>query len=112
VGRRKATGRRVDMTRVDDWFDEQTLLDLVPADVYLRGASAVEAGAVRILERGDARLLTTVEAVDIVEVEWSLSGDQLMYSCTCGQAVEHPCEHLIASALATWPGEMPDQAAD
>lgn len=97
------------MARIDDWFDESTLIDLVPMDVFVRGASAVEAGAVRILERDDTRLLTTVEAGDIVEVEWSLSGEQLMYACTCGQAVEHPCEHLIASALATWPGEAPGE---
>ena len=97
------------MARIDDWFDESTLIDLVPMDVFVRGASAVEAGAVRILERDDARLLTTVEAGDIVEVEWSLSGEQLTYACSCGQAVEHPCEHLIASALATWPGEAPDE---
>ncbi len=97
------------MTAIDDWFDERTLLGLVPADVYVRGASAVEAGAVRILQRDEARLLTTVEAVDIVEAEWSLDGEQLEYACTCGEAVQHPCEHLIASALATWPGEMPEE---
>jgi uncharacterized Zn finger protein len=97
---------------IDDWFDERTLIDLAPMDVFMRGASAVEAGAVRILERDDARLLTAVEAVDIVQAEWSLSGDQLLYACTCGQAVEHPCEHLIASALATWPGEAPDEDED
>ncbi len=98
------------MPAIDDWFDERTLLDLVPADVYLRGASAVEAGAVRIVRRDEARLLTQVEAVDTLEAEWSLSGDQLTYRCTCGQALDHPCEHLIASALATWPSEMPDES--
>ncbi len=97
------------MTTIDDWFDERTLLGLVPADVYVRGAAAVEAGAVRILRRDQTRLRTTVEAVDIVEAEWSLDGEQLEYACTCGEAFERPCEHLIASALATWPGEMPDE---
>lgn len=95
------------MAAIDDWFDERTLLGLVPADVYVRGAAAVEAGAVRIVQRDEARLLTTVEAVDIVQAEWSLDGELLEYACSCGQAVKHPCEHLIASALATWPGEMP-----
>jgi len=95
------------MATIDDWFDERTLLGLVPADVYVRGAAAVEAGAVRILQRDAARLMTTVEAVAIVEAEWSLDGELLVYACSCGDAVEHPCEHLIASALATWPGEMP-----
>ena len=92
---------------IDDWFDERTLMGLVPIDIYVRGASAVENGAVRILERSDARLLTTVEAVRIVEAEWVLAGEQLQFACSCGEAAERPCEHLIASALATWPDEMP-----
>jgi uncharacterized Zn finger protein len=97
------------MPTVDDWFDEQTLMELVPIDVYVRGASAVEAGAVRIIQRDDARLLTSVEAGDdVVRAEWSLDGEQLTFACTCGDASERPCQHLIASALATWPGEMPD----
>ena len=33
------------MATIDDWFDEATLMELVPIDVYVRGASAVEAGA-------------------------------------------------------------------
>jgi uncharacterized Zn finger protein len=96
------------MTTIDDWFDESTLLELVPIDIYVRGASAVEAGAVRIIERDDVQLLTSVEAgADVVGAEWSLDGEQLTFACTCGDANERPCEHLIASALATWPGEAP-----
>jgi uncharacterized Zn finger protein len=98
------------MATIDDWFDEATLLEIVPPDVFLRGASAVEAGAVRVLERSDARLLTSVEAGDdVVRAEWVLDGEQLEFDCGCGQAGEQPCEHLIASALATWPGEAPDE---
>jgi len=98
------------MAKIDDWFDERTLVNLVPADVYMRGASAVEAGAVRVIKRDDTQMLTSVEAGDdVVGAEWSLDGEQLVYACGCGKAVEHPCEHLIASALATWPGEMPDE---
>ena len=52
------------MATIDDWFDESTLMELVPIDVYVRGASAVEAGAVRIIERDGAQLLTSVEAGD------------------------------------------------
>ena len=98
------------MATLADWVDEQTLMELVPIDVYVRGASAVEAGAVRIIERDGARLLTSVEAGDdVVGSEWSLDGELLTYACTCGDADERPCEHLIASALATWPGEAPDE---
>ena len=42
------------MATIDDWFDEHTLIELVPTDVYMRGASAVENGAVRVIERDDA----------------------------------------------------------
>jgi uncharacterized Zn finger protein len=98
------------MATIDDWFDEATLLEIVPADVFMRGASAVEAGAVTMIERSDARLLTSVEAgADVVRAEWVLDGEQLQYACACGRAAERPCEHLIASALWTWPGERPDE---
>lgn len=96
------------MAIIDDWFDQSTLMELVPIDVYVRGASAVEAGAVRIIKRDGTQLLTSVEAGDdVVGSEWSMDGDQLQFACTCGEADERPCEHLIASALATWPGEAP-----
>jgi uncharacterized Zn finger protein len=98
------------MATIDDWFDEATLMELVPIDVYVRGASAVEAGAVRIITRDGGQLLTSVEAgEDVVGAEWSLEGEQLTFACTCGGAGERPCEHLIASALATWPGEAPEE---
>jgi uncharacterized Zn finger protein len=96
------------MATIDDWFDERTLMELVPIDVYVRGASAVEAGAVRVIKRDGTQLLTSVESGDdIVGSEWSMDGGQLTFACTCGGADERPCEHLIASALATWPGEAP-----
>jgi uncharacterized Zn finger protein len=98
------------MAIIDDWFDEATLLEIVPADVFMRGASAVEAGAVTVLDRSDARLLTSVEAgSDVVRAEWVLAGEQLQFECGCGQAVAQPCEHLIASALWTWPEERPEE---
>ncbi|NLE22999.1 MAG: hypothetical protein GX624_09500 [Actinobacteria bacterium] len=98
------------MAAIDDWFDERTLMELVPIEVYVRGASAVEAGAVRIITRTESQLLTSVEAGDdVVGSEWSMDGEQLTFACTCGDANERPCEHLIASALATWPGEAPDE---
>jgi uncharacterized Zn finger protein len=100
------------MATIDDWFDEKTLIDLVPADVYMRGAAAVEDGAVLGAERSEGRLLARVEAGDHeVDAEWLLEGEQLEFSCTCGRADERPCEHLIAAALWTWPGERPDENA-
>jgi hypothetical protein len=96
------------MATIDEWFDERTLMELVPIDVYVRGASAAEAGAVRVVQFDETRLLTRVEAgEDVVDAEWSLDGEQPVFDCSCGQATERPCEHLIASALATWPGEAP-----
>jgi prevent-host-death family protein len=50
------------MATIDEWFDERTLMGLVPIDVYVRGASATEAGAVRVLQHDETRLLTQVEA--------------------------------------------------
>ena len=98
------------MATIDDWFNEETLIGLVPADVYVRGAAAVEDGAVNVEERSGARLLARVEAGDrLVEAEWVLDGEQLEFACSCGQATERPCEHLIAAALWTWPGEAPDE---
>jgi uncharacterized Zn finger protein len=98
------------MAAIDDWFDEQTLLGLVPADVYMRGAAAVENGAVNVEERSDARLVARVEAGDrLVDAEWVLDGEQLEYACTCGDANERPCQHLIAAALWTWPEERPEE---
>jgi uncharacterized Zn finger protein len=98
------------MAAIDDWFDEKTLIGLVPADVYMRGAAAVEDGAVNVEERSEARLFARVETGDhLVDAEWVLDGEQLEYACTCGQADEHPCEHLIAAALWTWPEERPEE---
>ena len=98
------------MATIDEWFDERTLMELVPIEVYVRGASAVEAGAVRVVTRDETQLLTRVEAGDrVVEAEWSLDGEQPVFACSCGGATERPCEHLIASALATWPGEAPSE---
>ncbi len=79
------------MATIDDWFDERTLMELVPIEVYVRGASAVEAGAVRIIKRDGSQLLTSVEAGDdVVGAEWSLDGEQLTFACTCGDAERAP----------------------
>jgi uncharacterized Zn finger protein len=95
------------MSGIDDWFDEKTLLDMAPTDVFLRGASAAEHGSVQILERDEEHLRGRVEDTEVLTTEFWLSGGELKWSCTCGAAKTHPCEHLMASALATWPGEAP-----
>jgi len=76
--------------------------------VFLRGASAAEHGSVRILQHDEEHLRSRVEDTEVLEAEFWLSGGELKWSCTCGAAVAHPCEHLVASALTTWPGEAPD----
>jgi uncharacterized Zn finger protein len=92
---------------IDDWFDEKTLLDLAPPDVFLRGASAAEHGAVEILEHDELRLNSQVADTAVYQARFWLDDGELRWSCTCGAAGVHPCEHLVASALATWPGEAP-----
>ena len=95
------------MAGIDDWFDEKTLLDMAPPDVFLRGAAAAEHGSVQILEHDESHLRARVEASKDLEAAFWLSDGVLKWSCTCGATAAHPCEHLLASALATWPGEAP-----
>jgi len=96
------------MSGIDDWFDERSMLDMAPPDVFLQGASAAEHGSVQILEHDESHLRAHVEDVEVLEAVFWLSDGELKWSCTCGAAAAHPCEHLVASALATWPGEAPD----
>jgi uncharacterized Zn finger protein len=97
-----------DMRRVDDWFDEKSLLDLASPQAFMDGAAAAEHGSVEVLEHHDLRLRSRVAATKVYEAAFWLVGDELRWSCTCGQADERPCEHLVASAFATWPTETPD----
>lgn len=92
---------------VADWFTEKRLLDLVAPDVYVRGAAAAEHGAVQILEFDEAKLRARIDDTEVYEAEFHLHGDDLVWSCTCGQAAIHPCRHLVGAALATWPDEVP-----
>jgi uncharacterized Zn finger protein len=97
------------MTTIADWLDEKTLLDLVPPDVFVRGAEEAEHGKVHIIEFSDVLLRARVEHADVHDTEFRLRDGQLLWACSCGEAVEHPCHHLMASAFATWPGETPDE---
>jgi uncharacterized Zn finger protein len=96
------------MATIADWLDEQPLLGLAPIDVYVRGAEEAEHGKVHILEFDDLRLRARVEHADIHDTEFVLRDGRLEWTCSCGEAVAHPCHHLLASAFATWPGETPD----
>jgi len=98
------------MPTIDDWFDEKTLLDMVPPKVFVDGASAAEHGSVQILEHDESHLRAHVDDTEVYETRFWLNGGELKWSCTCGAAAAHPCEHLLASALATWPGEAPPDA--
>jgi len=96
------------MSPIDDWLDEKSLLDLAPPKVYIDGASAAEHGSVEILEHDEHHLRAQVDDREVYQTEFRLHDGALVWSCTCGKAEEHPCEHLMASAFATWPGEAPD----
>lgn len=95
------------MKPIDEWLDEKTLLDLASPKAFVDGAAAAEHGAVEILEHDDEHLRSLVAAIEVYETEFRLRDGKLTWSCTCGAAGTHPCEHLVASALATWPGEAP-----
>jgi uncharacterized Zn finger protein len=98
------------MTPIDDYLTEKTLLDLAPPKAYIDGAAAAEHGSVRILEHDGLHLVAEVAGSPVQTSELRLSGDALEWSCTCGEATGHLCHHLVATALATWPDEVPDDA--
>lgn len=95
------------MKRLDDLFDEKTLMDLAPPKVFVDGAAAAEHGAVEIVERDEQRMRSLVADTEVYETVFWLRDGELTWSCTCGAAQANLCEHLVASALATWPGEAP-----
>ena len=99
------------MTPIDDFLTEKILMDLASPKVYIDGAAAAEHGAVRILERDEQHLRAEVEDWQILSTELLVHDDTLAWSCTCGEAESQLCEHLVATALATWPGEAPVEAS-
>jgi uncharacterized Zn finger protein len=96
------------MATIDEWFDEKHLLDLAPPKVFLDGAAAAEHGSVEILEHDEGRLRSLVADTEVYEAEFNLRDGERTWTCACGKADTHPCVHLIASAFATWPTEVPD----
>jgi uncharacterized Zn finger protein len=98
------------MTPVDDFLTEKILMDLASPAAFIDGAAAAEHGAVRILERDEQHLTAEVEDWQILNTELLVRDDALAWSCTCGNAEGQLCKHLVATALATWPSEAPDEA--
>lgn len=96
------------MTLLDDFLTEKTLLDLAPPKAYIDGAAAAEHGSVRILERDERHVRAQVAGSPERTSELRLDGEELAWSCTCGEAAGRLCHHLVATALATWPDEVPD----
>ena len=98
------------MTFVDDFLNEKTLMDLAPPNAYIDGAAAAEHGSVRILEHDEQHLRAEVADTQIFTTELLVRDGALAWSCPCGEAVDHLCRHLVATALTTWPEEAPNDA--
>jgi uncharacterized Zn finger protein len=97
------------MPPITDLLTEHTLLRLASPRAFLDGASTAEHGSVEIDEADERHLRARVEDTRIYETELTLVDDELSWSCTCGEAAEGLCRHLVATALATWPEEVPDE---
>jgi uncharacterized Zn finger protein len=97
------------VTPIDEFLDEKTLMNLAPAHAFIDGAAAAEHGSVRIVHHDEARLRGEVEDTELYEAELRVEEGRLAWSCTCGEAGEQLCRHLVATALTTWPGEAPDE---
>ncbi len=96
------------MTSIDEFLDEKTLMDLAAPKDFIDGAAAAEHGSVRILRHDDEVLRAQVEDTQIYETELRVDGGRLAWACPCGAAAERLCRHLVATALATWPNEAPE----
>jgi hypothetical protein len=70
------------MSGIDDWFEEKTLLDMAPPDVFLRGASAAEHGSVQIVVHDADQLRTHVEDTEVLEAAFWLHDGELKWSRT------------------------------
>ncbi len=99
------------MKSIDDFLDEQTLIGLASPRAFIDGAATAEHGSVRIVQRDAQRLHGQVEDTEIYEAELRVQDGGLVWSCTCGEAGDHLCRHLVATALTTWPDEPPSEEA-
>jgi uncharacterized Zn finger protein len=97
------------MPPITDLLTEHTLLRLASPRAFIDGAATAEHGSVEFQETDDEHLRARVEDTEIYETELSERDGELAWSCTCGEAGEALCRHLVATALATWPEEVPDE---
>jgi uncharacterized Zn finger protein len=97
------------MPPITDLLTEHTLLRLASPRAFLDGASTAEHGSVEIDEADERHLRARVADTQIYETELHVLDGELGWSCTCGEAGEELCRHLVATALATWPNEVPDE---
>lgn len=97
------------MPPITDLLTEKTLLRLASPRAFLDGASTAEHGSVELYESDEQHLRARVEDTQILETELLVTDGELGWSCTCGEAGETLCRHLVATALATWPDEVPKE---
>ena len=90
------------MATIDEWFDQSTLMELVPVAwrpfAVPRRLRRARCASCSMTRPGSSPNLAGDRVVD---AQWSLDGEQPVFACSCGEATERPCEHLIASALST-----------
>lgn len=97
------------MVPITDLLTEKTLLRLASPRAFIDGASTAEHGSVEFSESDEQHLRARVEDTQIFETELLVRDGELDWSCTCGEAGETLCRHLVATALATWPEEAPKE---
>jgi uncharacterized Zn finger protein len=96
------------MASITDLLTEHTLLRLASPRAFLDGAATAEHGSVELGDSDDEHLRARVEDTEIYETELSVRDGELAWSCTCGETQDGLCRHLVATALATWPDEVPE----
>jgi Zn-dependent protease with chaperone function len=103
AGKSEVAEKASEEKRLIDWMGRRSLLGLVPAATFDAAVTAVRAGAVKTLEWDADGLRSSVAGAEAHETKLWLEGGELQWSCTCGAAETALCEHLVASAVATWP---------
>ena len=95
------------MASITDLLTEHTLLRLSSPRAFLDGASTAEHGSVEFAEADEEHLSARVEDTHIYQTELFTRGGELAWSCTCGEAEETLCRHLVPTAVAPLPAQAP-----